>query len=673
MEKLEKYLKYSIIFLFFLCLYSCVFLFKSWIFPYITSKTIPFRIFVELMFLLYVVLMMYYPKYRPKKSIILYSLLIFTLILIVTSLFGINSHLSFAGDLERMWGINTWIHLVAFFIVISNIIRTKKDVSVFLYTLLVFSSYLAIYGYMQRMGVEGLFQTNITSGFQSFLGNSAYGAGVLMIGSLLSIFLFFKTDKIFSKIFAISCLLLQFPALVLSSIRGAQVGFIVSIFILLMFFLFTSKSKKVKIIFLVGIFSLFAFLSYIFINKDSNFIKQSPALSKLSMAFNFDKGTVRTRLISWSGGMKSFNDSPIIGLGMENYYYAFDKYFQADYYNIAATETWFDRAHNMFVEILACNGIFGILGYLFFIFSIIFALFKIYQADKENNSLFFIFFLGIIIAYFIQNAFVFDSLGVGVMFFTILALIEVYYTTYTDSEILFKKEFGYILKYLIIGLVSLLVFYMIFFINILHIKIAQQNNIVQKGIYMKDFDAVYADTKKLYSYNSYLNRDSTTMLIDSMMNNVQSANEQKKLDVYMSTIMLLNEKLSYYLSINPKDTYLQINLARLYLLVANLYEQGSPQNIDALNLAKRALEKCIELSQERLHCYYFMGQVEAGLRNKDAAISSFQKAVDLNPEYLMSSAYLGRAYQAFGEIDKGAQILNRVYELNPELKAQFQK
>lgn len=108
-------------------------------------------------------------------------------------------------------------------------------------------------------------------------------------------------------------------------------------------------------------------------------------------------------------------------------------------------------------------------------------------------------------------------------------------------------------------------------------------------------------------------------------------------------------------------------------MVSNLYQQGSPQNIESLNLAKQALNKCIEFSPERLHCYYFMGQVEAGLQNKESAISNFQKAVDLNPEYLLSSVYLGKTYKAFGETNKGDEILNRVYELNPELKKQFEK
>ena len=118
---------------------------------------------------------------------------------------------------------------------------------------------MAIYGYMQRIGIKGLFQTNVTDGFQSFLGNSAYSAGVFMIGIILSAFIFLKSKNIYSKIFAIISFVLQFPAIVLSHIRGAQLGLIFSIFLNPTFWRYMYFTFRIfHVIFLFFLF--FAFL-----------------------------------------------------------------------------------------------------------------------------------------------------------------------------------------------------------------------------------------------------------------------------------------------------------------------------------------------------------------------------------------------------------------------------
>jgi len=55
-EKILKFIIYTLIIGAFI---SCLFIFRTWIFPYITSKAIPFRIIVELMSLSYLILTLF--------------------------------------------------------------------------------------------------------------------------------------------------------------------------------------------------------------------------------------------------------------------------------------------------------------------------------------------------------------------------------------------------------------------------------------------------------------------------------------------------------------------------------------------------------------------------------------------------------------------------------------
>jgi len=242
-------------------------------------------------------------------------------------------------------------------------------------------------------------------------------------------------------------------------------------------------------------------------------------------------GTVRTRLISWEAGLNAVQERPFTGFGMENYYYAFDKYFQADYYNIAPTETWFDRAHNMVMENLVAHGIFGLLAYLsIFIITLIY-LYREYKKDPEEKWLFSLFMGSLVVAYFIQNFFVFDSLAVTLLFFFILAYIN---QEVTDSkEVISEKELSKLVNGILISFSVLITFFMVFGMNATHARVAKENYDVQKSFY-QDQDLLKTNNKlrKLFKIDCYLNRDSLSMSADTLTkvaSQIKVRNKLKKL------------------------------------------------------------------------------------------------------------------------------------------------
>jgi O-antigen ligase len=570
-----------------------------------------------------------------------------------------------------MWAINMWLHLICFFIVVGNVLKTKKEWFSFLNIGLIFASYIAIYGYLQRWGVEGLFQTGITR-IQSVLGNSAYVAGILLLSSILSFYLLIKTRGFWWKSLFALHILIQLPAMFMAEIRGAQIAFFVVLLFVSLVFLFKLKDRRVK----YGIIGLLLVLILIFglafQNKEAEWVKNNSVLHRLT-TISLSSGTARTRLISWEAGLKTWQENPFLGYGMENYYYSFDKYFQADYYNIASTETWFDRAHNMVMENLVAHGIFGLLAYLsIFIFSLIY-LYKVYKKDQvedsdqsrgKENWLFSLFFSALIIAYFIQNFFVFDSLAVTMFFFFILAYV--YHQTNEKLEInsIWEQKIPGWANNSLIAIGVIVAFYLVFGMNYTQAQVAKQNYEVQKSFYQDgDLLKTQSKIKNLLEMDSYLNRDSLTMTTDTLTKVTPQIKTQEQAQIAFKIIDFLIKEFKEHEKINDQDAYFKMNLARLYMLKAGFVNSGTEQGIDILKKAQKVLEETLELSVQRLHVYYFLYQIHSNLEKTEEAIQILEKALSYNDSYGQTYIYLANAYlQAGRDKSEVLEVLDKVLE-----------
>jgi len=108
-------------------IYTCLYLillapFLVWgkfLFPYITPKTLFFRILIEIALFFYILLIIYRPEYRPRFSKLTWAVLIYFLIMTFTSIFGLDFYRSFWGNIERGEGLLTIYHLFIFFIFIK--------------------------------------------------------------------------------------------------------------------------------------------------------------------------------------------------------------------------------------------------------------------------------------------------------------------------------------------------------------------------------------------------------------------------------------------------------------------------------------------------------------------------------------------------------------------------
>src|SRR3989338_655260 len=212
----------------------------------------------------------------------------------------------------------------------------------------------------------------------------------------------------------------MFTAGLMTAVRGSILGIGIGLLSFALLYSAAYRSKMARKVLLSLIAMLFLFVIASLLLKNSSFVQNSGYLRRIT-DFSFKNQTVQTRFWAWQAGLKGWKESPktiLLGWGPENFNIPFSKYFNPKFYNGPGSETLFDRAHNMFVEILVTMGLVGLLAYLS-IFVVIFrSLWKL--KDKSEYRIPAIGFIAMTVAYIIHNAFIFDTSTNFLVFFSAL-------------------------------------------------------------------------------------------------------------------------------------------------------------------------------------------------------------------------------------------------------------
>src|SRR4030065_1409954 len=144
-KKIDTFYLSGIKILVFLIPFLPLYISKSIYFPYIAGKNFAFRIVIELAAALWLVLIRFKKEYRLQNSKIMFSILVFTFIVGLADIVGVNPYNSFWSNYERMEGYITILHLVLYFSILKSIMRTWRDWTVFLNLLLIAGAFACVY------------------------------------------------------------------------------------------------------------------------------------------------------------------------------------------------------------------------------------------------------------------------------------------------------------------------------------------------------------------------------------------------------------------------------------------------------------------------------------------------------------------------------------------------
>lgn len=112
------------------------------IFSIYYGKAFAFRTAVEVVFFLWVFLAIFYEEYRPRQLPIVLAVLAWILIITAATIFCCHSNARVLV-FERMEGLITYLHLAAYFLVLTHVFR-KNDWLV-LFNIFLVSGFLKIF------------------------------------------------------------------------------------------------------------------------------------------------------------------------------------------------------------------------------------------------------------------------------------------------------------------------------------------------------------------------------------------------------------------------------------------------------------------------------------------------------------------------------------------------
>lgn len=643
-------------------------IFSQYMSPFHFGKVVVFRSVVEIMLVLYLLLVLQDRSYLPRRDKFFWVFLAFTLAYTLATFTSVNVFQSFWGTLERMGGAYSFWHYFAFYIILTSILRTKEEWVTFLKITVGVGVLSALYGFGQRLSADSfLGQYIVGSGGRDrifgTIGNPALFAGYQILNVFLALILGFEVSKKSERNLLFISAGIMSLAVFMTAVRGSLVGLSAGLLIFAGLYFMQTNSKQARKVF-IGLAGLaIVFIGFAFAFKNTSFVQDSSYLRRVT-DFSLSNYTVQTRFWAWQAGLKGWSEGPktiLVGWGPENFNIPFSKYFNPKFFNGPGSETLFDRAHNMFVEILVTTGLIGFIAYVGLFAVILKSLWAL--KNKPEYRVPAIGFIAMVIAYMIHNFFIFDTSANFLVFFSALGFIA--WLNQPDHVIVKIST-----KPVSSGLLTVAGLVLAIGVGVLiyqtNIETTNANYATTRGIvagWSNDFNGAVASYEQAVSFNGagryeYRNRYAQSLLdysaatgVDITTPNVQAAFKE---------VIALEEKNA---TENPEDYLPELYLSRLNIILGKS-DSKSPYNDEALNHSLKALT----YSETFVRTYYEVGQGYLNKKDYPNAQIAFQKAVDLNPNVGISYWYLGMVEMQSGQTDKAltdmAMAIKKGYALS---------
>ncbi len=162
-------------------------------FPFITGKGFTFRLIVEIIFGLWIILALRDRTYMPRFSKLTLALCAFTGIVFIADMAGMNPSKSFWSNYERMEGFVVIIHLLGYYLVASSVLNTEKLWNKFIHTTFGVGLFLSLYGFLQKLGEIKINQSDVR--LDATLGNSIYLALTMLFFVFFALFWYARNKK----------------------------------------------------------------------------------------------------------------------------------------------------------------------------------------------------------------------------------------------------------------------------------------------------------------------------------------------------------------------------------------------------------------------------------------------------------------------------------------------
>lgn len=562
---------------------------------------------------------------------------------VLSTIFSLNPHTSLWGYYSRSHGglISTLCYILLFYAFVSNIKR--KEALYTIYIVLVSAFLVSFYGILERLGIDAQYWIqDVKNRVFSTLGQPNWlGAFInALIFLPLALSLTSKPHPLNpKKALSISLYVIYLLCLIFTNSKSAILAFWIGLVFFSLLILKSNKNlaKKIGLLWLATLF-IYLFLgqkTYHYIKKVPlwlDIFSNKPVATPLPLSpipsqnKPFISESSEIRRIVWQGAIKIWKHYPFFGSGVETFGYAYYNFRPSEHNLLSEWDFLYNKAHNEFLNILACQGTIGIVTYLFLITAFLWWAFKKTQKTKINNFLLFSLISGYL-TILITNFLGFSVVVVGLFFFLIPGFCFVLTKTYKNQffrlKLISKKP-----KFLKDSFLIILLLWMLFSLySILQFWRA---------------DYYFSRGEKYYK---------TNYLINSLMD------------------------LEKAIQLNPREALYHNQLAQAAAKLAVVYHQTdasqSAQIIDQLkDLSVQEAETTLLLNSVHLNFYKANAKVFIYLSVidpifNDRAIETLVQASKLAPTDAKIFYNLGILYQQMGDLEKAQQTWQKALSLKP--------
>lgn len=580
---------------------------SSLFFPFITTKAFAFRIVVEIVFALWMVLMLLNDEYRPKRSLVMYGVLTFLLVIGIANIFGVEPIKSFWSNFERMEGYITLLHLGGLFLVTGSVFQAREW-KWWWNTSLVASLIMVFYCLFQLSGNLEIHQGGVR--VDGTLGNASYLALYFLIHIFIALYYWVKSKTSVERWLYGILMIAQASILYATATRGAILGLLGGLFVIALLNINNKESERIKRWSRYALAVLVGFVLVFLMVKNSSFVTSSPVLSRFS---NLSVSSLKTegRAFVWPMAIEGIKEKPILGWGQDNFNYVFAEHYSAEMYKL---EPWFDRAHNIFLDWAIAGGLLGLISYLALYIIVLISVWKRknHFSHVEKSVI-----TGLLAAYFFNNFFVFDNLVSYVLFFSLLAYVHSYMSEHEES--LISKN----LTFKDGNMVMIPVFvFLIFALYVFNIKPIVANTSLIKALNTNTTaDKRNAITNFMKAYESsrlgrpevveWISSSAPTILADDKI----SFEERNK---YFEFATKAIESVTKDLGIDP----------RYEMVAGNFYS-----SVGSSDTALAHLNRAREVMPQKQMIYFALGQLALRDGKTKESLAYFKQAYDMAPEY----------------------------------------
>jgi O-antigen ligase len=623
---------------------------QHFIFPFIVPKILAFRTLALLMFGAWILSMYAHPQrmYGYFKHPVNIALALYVFSLTISTFFGVDWYKSFWDNHERMLGLFTIVHYVLFYVVASTILTKWNDWKWLFRVFLLAGSVVMCIGIVQRF-IEPEYLLNRSSDrVSATLGNAIYMGAYGMFMLFVSAILFIKERELPWRIYLVITALLGLTGMMISGTRGVFVGFMASLAALLVSYVFSLREhKKIQKTLGIIIVCCVAVLIGLFVFRKTNVVSSIPTIGRL---VNTDiANSVGTRLIAWEIAYDAFKERPVFGWGPNNFFYAFNKYYNPESLRYGFSETWFDNAHNATVNVIAVQGMFGLLAYLATFVVPIFMLWHAFRAgrlDPHTTSL----GTAFLVAHYIQQLFVFENPTSYLYLFFFYAFV--YYASHEKKPRTEPPRHIPVWLTVGVGVFALLVIYST------NIQAARANNAslnALRGVYQgKEPVAFFLHAVSIPSPHIDDIRADFARAVGEGRNNFINSG---RADEYQALLAVALNELEKNFRLHPRDIRIHMQVTLLSQIAAEM-----AQNEQFLFQAEKVMEEGLSFSPKRQQLAYTLAGIKYQLGKVDEAILILEETINNEPRISESWWRLAIIYGHAGRDQEARNVVAKALE-----------